>query len=146
MHPVAKFVGFAALLLALAPAARAQAPRVVVVAIDAKTQAALGPFGGAYRARHAKLIEALNAGGVRGIGFDVYFPENPAQTAGTTALANAARASQAPVVLAVFSEIKDGEHVVEPNAAVIRDAGWESVVKASPEHGPKLREFFAKKN
>ncbi|MFO0989155.1 MAG: TRAP transporter substrate-binding protein DctP [Alphaproteobacteria bacterium] len=30
--------------------------------------------------------------------------------------------------------------------AVIRDAGWESVVKASPEHGPKLREFFAKKN
>jgi TRAP-type transport system periplasmic protein len=29
---------------------------------------------------------------------------------------------------------------------VIRDAGWESVVKASPEHGPKLREFFAKKN
>lgn len=30
--------------------------------------------------------------------------------------------------------------------AVIRDAGWESVLKASPEHGPKLREFFTKKN
>jgi TRAP-type C4-dicarboxylate transport system substrate-binding protein len=29
---------------------------------------------------------------------------------------------------------------------VIRDAGWESVIKASPEHGPKLREFFVKKN
>jgi TRAP-type transport system periplasmic protein len=28
---------------------------------------------------------------------------------------------------------------------VIRDAGWESVIKASPEHGPKLREFFTKK-
>jgi TRAP-type transport system periplasmic protein len=28
---------------------------------------------------------------------------------------------------------------------VIRDAGWESVLKASPEHGPKLREFFTKK-
>lgn len=30
--------------------------------------------------------------------------------------------------------------------AVIRDAGWESVLKASPEHGPKLRAFFTKKN
>jgi TRAP-type C4-dicarboxylate transport system substrate-binding protein len=29
---------------------------------------------------------------------------------------------------------------------VIRDSGWESVLKASPEHGPKLREFFTKKN
>jgi hypothetical protein len=29
---------------------------------------------------------------------------------------------------------------------VIRDAGWEAVIKASPEHGPKLREFFTKKN
>jgi len=29
---------------------------------------------------------------------------------------------------------------------VIRDAGWESVIKASPEHGPKLREYFTKKN
>jgi TRAP-type C4-dicarboxylate transport system substrate-binding protein len=29
--------------------------------------------------------------------------------------------------------------------AVIRAAGWESVLKASPEHGPKLREFFTKK-
>jgi TRAP-type C4-dicarboxylate transport system substrate-binding protein len=28
---------------------------------------------------------------------------------------------------------------------VIRDAGWDSVLKASPEHGPKLREFFTKK-
>jgi TRAP-type C4-dicarboxylate transport system substrate-binding protein len=28
----------------------------------------------------------------------------------------------------------------------IRDAGWDSVLKASPEHGPKLREFFTKKN
>jgi hypothetical protein len=29
---------------------------------------------------------------------------------------------------------------------VIRAAGWESVLKASPEHGPKLRAFFTKKN
>lgn len=29
---------------------------------------------------------------------------------------------------------------------VTRDAGWESVVKQSPEHGPKLREFFVKKD
>jgi TRAP-type C4-dicarboxylate transport system substrate-binding protein len=29
---------------------------------------------------------------------------------------------------------------------VIRAAGWESVLKASPEHGPKLREYFTKKN
>jgi len=29
---------------------------------------------------------------------------------------------------------------------VARDAGWEAVIKASPEHGPKLREFFTKKN
>jgi TRAP-type C4-dicarboxylate transport system substrate-binding protein len=28
---------------------------------------------------------------------------------------------------------------------VARDAGWEAVIKASPEHGPKLREFFTKK-
>ena len=28
---------------------------------------------------------------------------------------------------------------------VIREAGWASVMKASPEHGPKLREFFVKK-
>ncbi len=28
---------------------------------------------------------------------------------------------------------------------VIREAGWTSVLKASPEHGPKLREFFVKK-
>ncbi len=25
-----------------------------------------------------------------------------------------------------------------------RDAGWAGIVKVSPEHGPKLREFFAK--
>lgn len=29
---------------------------------------------------------------------------------------------------------------------VARDAAWESVIKTSPEHGPKLREFFTKKN
>jgi TRAP-type C4-dicarboxylate transport system substrate-binding protein len=29
---------------------------------------------------------------------------------------------------------------------VARDAAWEAVIKASPEHGPKLREFFTKKN
>lgn len=29
---------------------------------------------------------------------------------------------------------------------VARDAAWEAVVKASPESGPKLREFFVKKN
>jgi TRAP-type C4-dicarboxylate transport system substrate-binding protein len=28
---------------------------------------------------------------------------------------------------------------------IAREAAWESVIKASPEHGPKLREFFAKK-
>jgi len=28
---------------------------------------------------------------------------------------------------------------------VIREAGWASVMKASPQHGPKLREFFTKK-
>lgn len=28
---------------------------------------------------------------------------------------------------------------------VIREAGWASVLKASPTHGPKLREFFVKK-
>ncbi len=116
-------LGFVGLLLALAPVARAQSPRVVVVAIDAKTQEALGPFGGAYRARHAALIEALNAGGVRGIGFDVYFPDNPEQVAGTTALANAARASRAPVVLSVLTELQGDETVVTPNADVIRAAG-----------------------
>lgn len=116
----AMFVG---LLLALAPAALAQSPRVVVVAIDQKTQEALGPFGGAYRARHAKLIEALNAGGARGIGFDVFFPENPDQVAGTTALANAARTSRAPVVLSVLTELQGDETVVTPNAAPILAAG-----------------------
>jgi len=29
---------------------------------------------------------------------------------------------------------------------IAREAAWESVMKASPEHGPKLREFFSKKN
>ena len=24
-------------------------------------------------------------------------------------------------------------------------AGWEGVIKQSPEHGPKIKEFFAKK-
>lgn len=28
---------------------------------------------------------------------------------------------------------------------VIREAGWASVMKASPQHGPKLREYFVKK-
>lgn len=124
MHQVTRLVGVSGLLLALASAAHAQQPQVVVVAIDAKTQEALGPFGGAYRARHAKLIEALNAGGARGIGLDVYFPENPDQRAGTAALANAARTSRAPVVLSVLTELQEnGETVVTPNAAVIREAG-----------------------
>jgi TRAP-type C4-dicarboxylate transport system substrate-binding protein len=30
--------------------------------------------------------------------------------------------------------------------AVARDSGWESILKQSPEHGPKLREFFVKKD
>ncbi len=29
--------------------------------------------------------------------------------------------------------------------AIAKDAGWAAVVKASPEHGPKLKEFLAKK-
>jgi TRAP-type C4-dicarboxylate transport system substrate-binding protein len=29
---------------------------------------------------------------------------------------------------------------------IARDAAWESVIKVSPEHGPKLRQFFTKKN
>lgn len=132
-HAASMFTGFALLLL-LAPAALAQQPRVVVVAIDQKTQEALGPFGGAYRARHADLIAALNRGSVRGIGFDVFFPENPDQVAGTTALANAARTSEAPVVLSVLTEIKHGEHVVTPNAAPILAAGIrQGAVVSQPE-------------
>ncbi len=145
-----QLVGIVGLLLALAPAALAQGqpPRVVVVAIDQKTQEALGPFGGAYRARHAKLIEALNAGGVRGIGLDVYFPENPEQVPGTTALANAAKASRAPVVLSVLTELQGDETVVTPNAAVIREAGIrqgavmsraELLVSGAPAEGLEVR-------
>ena len=29
---------------------------------------------------------------------------------------------------------------------IARDSGWESVLKASPQYGPQLREFFTKKN
>lgn len=97
-------------------------PRVVVVTIDEKTLAALGPFGGAYRAHHADLIEGLNSAGARAIAFDVYFPDNPEHELGTAALARAAAASRAPVVVSVFSALdEEGREVVLPNAAVIRD-------------------------
>ena len=29
---------------------------------------------------------------------------------------------------------------------IVRDSGWEAILKQSPEHGPKLREFFVKKD
>lgn len=94
--------------------------RVVVVAIDPKTIRALGPFGGAYRAHHAKVIERLDAAGARGVGLDVFFPENPQQAAGTAAIARAADAARAPVVVAVSTSVgPDGRHVAEPNAAVL---------------------------
>ncbi len=79
-----KTVPTIALILLAATLAQAQEPRVVVVGIDAKTQQELGPFGGSYRALHAKLIEKLNASGAKAITFDVFFPENPDQAAETT--------------------------------------------------------------
>ena len=96
-------------------------PRVVVVGIDAKTQEALGPFGGSYREHHAQLIEKLNASGARAIAFDIYFPENPERAAETRALAAAADASRAPVTIGVLAEDQpDGTLGLLPNAEVFR--------------------------
>lgn len=92
-------------------------PRVVVVAIDARTVAGLGPFGGQYRAHHARLIAALDSYGARGIAFDLFFPENPQTARATEALAFAASKSQAPVVIATNTELDaTGQTLLEPNA------------------------------
>lgn len=108
------------LFLAFTAVALAEPPRVVVVAIDEKTEAALGPFGGAYRARNAQVISALDRAGAKAIGFAVSFGENPAQEAGTRAMARAIDASRAPVVVIAWTEEQGGEVVAEPNAAAIR--------------------------
>jgi adenylate cyclase len=101
--------------LPASPVAAAPAPRVVVVGVDQKTLDALGPWGGSYRALHPKLIDALDKANVRGIAFDVYFPENPDFAAATAAIAKTAAASKAPVVIAAKPEEAE-------NAAVLRDA------------------------
>lgn len=110
-----------ALILLTAALAHADQPRVVVIGIDAKTQQELGPFGGSYRAIHAELIEKLNASGAKAITFDVFFPENPDQAAGTAALARAADASQAPVTIGIYAEEqRDGSFAELPNARVFQ--------------------------
>jgi CHASE2 domain-containing sensor protein len=116
-----KTVPALALILLTAALAQADEPRVVVVGIDAKTQEELGPFGGSYRGIHAKLIEKLNASGAKAITFDVFFPENPDQAAGTAALAKAADASAAPVTIGIYAEEQqDGTWAKLPNAEVFK--------------------------
>ena len=116
-----KTVPTIALILLAATLAQAQEPRVVVVGIDAKTQQELGPFGGSYRALHAKLIEKLNASGAKAITFDVFFPENPDQAAATAALAKAADESKAPVTIGIYAEEQqDGTFAVLANAEVFK--------------------------
>jgi CHASE2 domain-containing sensor protein len=117
-----KVLPLVCLLLLLPALALADPPRVIVIGIDSKTQKELGPFGGSYRATHAKLIERLNAAKVKGIAFDVTFGENPAQAAGTQRLAAAAKASRAPVVVGVWTEEQQGKLVKYPSAAVLQDA------------------------
>ena len=34
--------------------------------------------------------------------------------------------------------------MARPTCAKAYEAGWAGIIKQSPEHGPKLREFFAK--
>jgi hypothetical protein len=41
--------------------------------------------------------------------------------------------------------IKFDGAVAEAYRAKAYQAGWEGVIKQSPEHGPKIKEFFAKK-
>lgn len=102
------------------PALAQEPPKVVVVAIDAQTEAALGPFGGSYRAHNAKVITALDQAGAKAIGFAVSFGENPQQAEGTRAMARAIDASKAPVVVVAWTEEKAGKIVAEPNAAALR--------------------------
>lgn len=101
--------GLVGLLLVAAPVAAQD--KVVVVGIDTKTEQELGPFGGSYRTHHSTLIRNLNAAGVKGIAFDVYFPSNPSQQDATNRLAAAAAHSASrgiPVVIAVGSEPNAG--------------------------------------
>lgn len=106
---------------ALAAERSAAPPRVVVVAIDARTIAGLGPFGGQYRAHHARLIAALDSFGARGVAFDLFFPENPQTARATEAMAYAAAKSQAPVVIATNTELDaTGQTLLEPNANALQ--------------------------
>lgn len=89
--------------------ARMQAPadpRIVVVAIDEQSLAAMGRWPWP-RATHARLLDALRAARPRGIAFDVSFSEpDPGDPAGDRALARAvARAGN--VVLPVLVEASE---------------------------------------
>jgi len=111
-------------LSALPALAQEGPPPVVVVGIDQATQDELGAFGGSYRAHHDDLIRRLNEAGVKGIGFDISFSENPDYAAETRTLARVAGASRAPVVIATYSEEgADGELQVYPNADAFERAG-----------------------
>lgn len=111
-------------LSALPALAQEGPPPVVVVGIDQATQDELGAFGGSYRAYHDDLIRRLNAAGVRGIGFDISFSPNPDYAQETRTLARVAGASQAPVVIATYSEEgADGELQVYPNDEAFERAG-----------------------
>jgi CHASE2 domain-containing sensor protein len=97
------------------PAAEAEttpvAPRVVVVAVDAKTLARLGPWGRRYGTMHSKLIRRLDRAGVRGIGFDVILFEGPEFSSAVAAITHAAQAASAPVVIAANPEEREGSRI-----------------------------------
>jgi len=95
--------------------------RIVVVGIDKKTQEELGPFGPSYRPYNTLLIERMNQAGIRGAAFDIYFPDYPEWTEATADLAEAAAAG-APVVVAVYAELREGGVFVQkPNDPSIRN-------------------------
>lgn len=116
-----KMFPLACLMAALPTMAQAEPPRVVVIGIDKRTQAELGPFGGSYRGTHAELIKKLNASGVKGIAFAMDFAENPERAADTAKLAAAAKSSPAPVVVGVYTFERNGQIGKESNATVLQD-------------------------
>lgn len=105
-------------------------PRIVLVAIDEKSLAALGRWPWP-RETHARLIRALRAAGARVIAFDVEFPEAAPDPAADRELARAAREA-GNVVFGAHGELPPrmgagvmrAQALVPPTPALAAAAGY----------------------
>jgi adenylate cyclase len=103
------------------PSTRDPRDLIRIVAIDERTIAELGAYGGGYpRSYHARLIDRLLAAPPRVIGFDIGFFEPTADDAELAAAMERAQQARTRVVLAAIGLLQRGEPIARSDSGELQ--------------------------